>query len=105
MLKILSKPDIINKAEGRILSYLTFIGNMKCDELRSFLRFVTGSSVMVSEDIKISFNAISGFARRPISHTCDFGLELSIDYSTYPEFEQEFSMVLCSEYAWIMDSV
>ena len=79
----------MNSAEERVYSYLvTFVGNMN-DELRLFIRFVTSSSVVV----KISFNNLSGLARCPISHTCDCGLELSIAYSTFPEFEKEFAKV------------
>lgn len=96
----------MNSAEERVYSYLvTFVGNMKNDELRLFIRFVKGSSSVVAKKINSSFNNLSGLARRPISHTCDCGLELSIAYSTFPEFEQEFSKVLSSEYSWIMDAL
>lgn len=106
VLKLIKEPTILNSAEQRIYSYLTtYVGNMKCNELRNFLRFVTGSSVMVAQPINISFNCISGFVRRPISHACDCGLELSIDYSTYMEFEVEFTTVLHNKYSWIMDSI
>lgn len=106
VLKLIAEPPEMNPAEDRIYSYLlTFVGNMKNNELRLFIRFVTGSSVVVAQKINISFNNLSGFARRPICHTCDCGLELSIAYSTYPEFEQEFSTVLSSEYSWIMDAL
>ena len=92
--------------EASFFSYLmNFIGNMKRDDLRLFLRFVTGSSVMLAQKINVSFNNITGIARRPISHTCDCGLELSIAYSTFPEFEQEFYKILQHEYSWIMDAL
>lgn len=106
VLKRLIQPEAMNSAEARIYSYLqTYVRNMKCDELRLFIRFVTGSSVMVAQDIRIYFNFLSGLSRRPISHTCDCGLELSVVYSSFPEFENEFSAVLSSEFSWIMDSV
>ena len=56
------------------------------------------------EDISISFNALTGIARRPIAHTCGHVLELSSTYSTYVEFVKEFSAVLSSKYCWPIDS-
>ena len=104
VLQLLSEPQNMNSAEERVYSYLvTFVGNMKNDELHLFIRFATGSSVVVANKINISFNNLSGLARRPISHTCDSGLELSIAYSTFPEFE--FAKVLSNEYSWIMDAL
>jgi len=47
---------------------------MTCDV---FLRFVTGSSVCMTWPIHIKFNTLSGYGRRPISHTCGCVLELS----------------------------
>ena len=106
VLRSISEPNNMNAAEERVYSYLiAFVGNMKSDELRLFMRFVTGSSVMIAKTINVSFNNITGLARRPISHTCDCGLELSISYSTFPEFEQEFYKVLSNEYSWIMDAL
>ena len=56
--------------EVRIYSYLkTMISNMKRDELRSFLRYVTGSCVCTSHVINIDFNVLAGLAMRPIAHT------------------------------------
>ena len=82
------------------------VGSMKQEELCNFFwRFVTGSSVPVDEDIRVSFNSLSGLSRRPIAHTCGFRLELPCTYLTYREFEEEFKSVLNSEYAWLMDSV
>lgn len=106
VLHMIDEPEGMNCAQKRVFSYLmSFIGNMKRDDLRLFLRFVTGSSVMLAQKINVSFNNITGIARRPISHTCDCGLELSIAYSTFPEFEQEFYKILQHEYSWIMDAL
>ncbi len=44
----IEEPEQTNSAGARVFSYLTrFIGNMKKEELRRFLRFVTGSSVLI----------------------------------------------------------
>ena len=80
-------------------AYLTtMIGNMQRQELRLFLRFVTGGSVCIAPKIKIAFNNLSGLGRRPIAHTCDFLLVLPVSYINYED--------LCSDFkAWRMDSV
>lgn len=75
-----------------------------CD-LAAFMRFVTGSSSMMAEEITVSFNTLSGMARRPISHTCGCVLELSTCYITYNEFADEFYEVLRSHDAWAMHAV
>ena len=91
VLKLLTEPEGMNAAQERVYCYLiTLVQNMKNDELRCFVRFITGSSVVVAKHIAISFNNLSGLARRPISHTCDCGLELPVAYSTFPEFEKGF---------------
>ena len=90
----------------RVLGYLkTFIGNLTQRDLRNFLRFVTGSSVILDKKISISFNSLCGLARRPISHTCGCTLELPATYMTYPTFAEEFLTVLQSEVAWPMEAM
>ena len=83
-----------------------YIGNMKNDEIRSFLRFVTGSSVCSSKAILVTFNGLDGLARRPIGHTCSCSLELSTAYSSYLDLIAEFNSVLSNgDYAWKMDAI
>ena len=61
---------------------------------------------MVSGGITVTFNNLSGIARRPIAHTCDCCLELPSAYTSYLEFEHEFNAVLADDnYAWQMDSI
>lgn len=106
VLDLLEEPEFENEAEAKVFYYLTtFIGNSKENELRSFLRFTTGSSVVLDTTIKVSFNALRGLARRPISHTCDCLLELPTSYGTYLEFEKEFNSILSTEDSWTLDSV
>ena len=106
VIRMIQEPLTVNSAQEISFSYLIrMIGSMKQDELCNFLRFVTGSCVPVDEDIRITFNSLSGFSRRPIAHTCGFRLELPSTYLTYHEFEEEFKAVLGSEYAWLMDSI
>lgn len=106
VLALMDEPKDMNPAEQRIYNYLvSFVSSLKDDELRMFMRFVTGSSAMVAKPISLTFNHLTGLARRPISHTCGCSLELSLAYSTFPEFELEFSRVLSSEFSWIMDAI
>lgn len=94
-----------NPNQERVFKYLTqFVGNMNNDELRSFLRFVTGSSVCPCDCMKVSFNYLTGIARRPIGHTCGCQLELSVDYQTYLEFVVEFRSYLHAKETWYMDA-
>jgi len=107
VLSMLQEPVESNSCQSRVFNYLQqFIGNMNQAEVRRFLRLATGSSVIVSGGITVTFNNLSGIARRPIAHTCDCCLELPSTYTSYLDFEEEFNAVLADDhYAWQMDSV
>lgn len=99
------EPDGMNAAESRVFQYLKqFISNSSQEHLRNFLRFVTGSSVL-SNSIIVQFNNTTGLGRCPIAHTCGCSLELPISYSSYPEFDNEFSKILTNEFSWFMDTI
>ena len=56
VLAMIQEPDTMNAAEDRVFRYLkALIGNMKQHELTRFLRFITGSSVLINEGIKVVF--------------------------------------------------
>ena len=98
--------SIVDPNKERIFKYLIqFVGNMDNDELRSFLRFVTGSSVCSSRKMRVCFNPLTGIARRPITRTCGYILELSVAYNTYCEFVVEFRAYLHSSDSWYMDAI
>jgi len=59
---------------------------------------MTGSSVIVSGRITITFNYLIGIAHRPIAHTCDRCLELPSAYTSYLHFEQKFNAVLADDH-------
>ena len=91
VLELLDEPDIVDPNQEQVFGYLQqYIGNMKLDEVRLFLRFTTGSSVCMSKRIEVRFNNLSGLARRPISHTCSCVLELPSSYETFEDFAHEF---------------
>ena len=106
VLKVIKEPPVLQPLQETSYGYLLqFVGNMSNREVRHFLRYVTGSSALVVDEIRIVFNGLTGIARRPIAHTCSCTLELPVSYNTYLEFSQEFSAILNSELSWIMDAI
>ena len=108
VLGLLTEPDCGTAAQGRVFGYLTtFIGDMKQQELSSFIRFVTGNSVLIAKEITVTFNNLSGLARRPTSNTCTSTLHLPFTYGSYQEFANEFFTVLRSDVCsvWAMDAI
>ena len=84
-----------NAAEERIYGYLVeMIGNMADEQLQAFLRFCTGSSVLIAPKLRIEFNRLDGFSRHPIAHTCDYMLELPVAYDNYHDFYHEWMTIL-----------
>ena len=89
-LKVIKEPLVLEPLQETTYGYLLqYVGNMSNGEVRNFLRFI--------DEIKITFNGLSGVSRRPIAHTCSCTLELPTSYSTYLEFAQEFDAILTSE--------
>jgi hypothetical protein len=105
--KVIEPAFFSNPHEQRVYAYLEqFIGGMSVDEVKRFLRFVTGNTVLTSKDIFVSFNGLSGIARRPLAHTCSNILEIPYTYATFLEFVEEFSAVLASDAdCWAMDAM
>ena len=67
VLAVLDEPDDINICQARVLEYLKqYIGNMKRQEVQTFLRFTTGRSVLLNNRLTVTFNSTAGLARRPI---------------------------------------
>ena len=58
-----------------------------------FLQFTTGSSVCVTQPIRIVLNNLMGLLRRPIDHTCSCTLELSQSYATYLDLLKNFKLL------------
>ena len=66
-------------------------------EVRRFLCFTTGSSVLIANRISVTFNNLSGLARKPIAHTCGCVIELPSTYMSFLDFEQEFTAILAED--------
>lgn len=106
VLDLIDEPVCTHPNEERVFGYLKeYIANLKLDEVQNFLRFVTGSSVCTNSKIMVSFNGLSGLARRPIVRTCGCQIELSTTYMTYHDFASEFTAVLSDECCWEMQSM
>ena len=53
VLKVIKEPEYKSMSEHTVFGYLLrYVGNMKVEEVRKFLRFVTGSSALTVEEIK-----------------------------------------------------
>ena len=109
VLSLFTFPVLCSQQESRICDYLRLmIGNMQQEDLRLFMRFVTGSCVCSTREIEITFNGVKGFARRPIAHTCGCNLELSTDFVNFDDFQGDFRAIFAKtneEFSWRMDAV
>jgi len=81
-----------------------FIKGLDSRMLATFLRFVTGSDLMLFHSWEINFTQLDRCARRPIAHTCTNTLELPSTYQSFRELREEFNQILKAE-NWEMDIV
>ena len=72
--------------------------------LKKFMRFCTGSDLLLQDHIDVSFVNVTGIARRPVAHTCSCLLEIPKTYESFPGFRTEFLAVLNAN-VWIMDII
>ena len=94
-----------DKAEHETAKHLKrYVKNMDAQKLRKFLRFVTGSDLVVCREINVTFASMHGISRRPIAHTCSCTLELADQFQSFMDFRKEFDSVLSSD-VWVMDIV
>lgn len=81
-----------------------FIRELDESKLQKFLRFCTGSDLVVTDSIYVEFEQMTEFTRRPIGHTCGKILHIADSYENFPDFRSEFNAVLESN-LWVMDIV
>nr|XP_023670815.1 uncharacterized protein LOC111845548 [Paramormyrops kingsleyae] len=81
-----------------------FIRELDENKLQKFLRFCTGSDLIVADSIYVEFKEMTDFTRRPVGHTCGKILLVAESYENFPDFRSEFNAVLESN-VWIMDIV
>ncbi|XP_055051696.1 uncharacterized protein [Misgurnus anguillicaudatus] len=98
-------PPGMSNNQAEVANHLKrYIREIDEDKLRRFLRFCTGSDLMVADAIQVQFTFQTDFTRRPIGRTCGSVLELSDSYDNFPQFRAEFNCVLESN-IWVMDIV
>ncbi len=102
---LLKFPPEMSENQTEVANHLKrYIREIDEDKLSRFLRFCTGSDLVVTEAIHVEFTFQTDFTRRPIGHTCGMVLELSDSYDNFPQFRAEFNCILESN-IWVMDIV
>ena len=81
-----------------------FIRELDESRLQKFLRFCTGSDLVLTDSLHVEFVEMTEFTRRPIGRTCGNLLNIADTYENFPDFRSEFNAVLESN-VWVMDIV
>ena len=68
----------------------TMIGNSSSNQLHQLMQFIMESCVCSSNKITVQLNGLSGLARRPIAHTCNYVIELPTADSHCDDFCSDF---------------
>ena len=90
-----------NEAERECVGHLKrFVKSLDDIVLGAFLQFVTGSNIITVTKIEVGFSTESGFARRPVAHTCGPVLVIPSTYQSYSELSEEFSCILRETASW-----
>lgn len=100
------KPRINQECDQQSFEFLKkFIKSLDPASLKIFLKFVTGSDVLVCDSIDVAFTLSDGFERRPVAHTCSPLLEVPATYQSYSELTEEFNNILRNKEAWTFNIV
>lgn len=103
--RALAFPSTMNDQGKDIKQYVTtYLRECDSQRLSGFLRFCTGSDLILGKTITIYLTNLLEFQRRPVAHTSGCFLELSVNYDSYPDFRSEMNKVLESN-VWIMGIV
>ena len=107
MLPLFSDDDPDKRTmEERIIVFLdTWMASLNPHQLMEFLVFWTASDAMLPDQVlKIEFNSMQGFARRPTSSTCSDTLSLSRNYFSQEDFDMDMVVVFRDE-SKVMDAL
>lgn len=103
---LIQEPNFFSVNQEVAFDYLRrFVHSLSSDLLVKFLCFVTGFSVCASEKMRIQFNSMEGFSRRPTSNTCSMVLHLPTSFQSYQTFSDEFKLILGSSEMWFFDAM
>lgn len=85
----------VSKEQSESLKYLQkFVRGRNKEQLRHFLRFLTGSDMLCVSHIDVNFVVRYGAGRVPTAHTCGPLLDLPSTYVSYPDFRNEWESIL-----------
>ena len=98
VLAVIDDPDEADVCQAHVFGYLQqCIGNMRNEEVRRFLCFTTGSSVLIANRISVTFNNFKRISQEAYCTTCGCVIELPSTYMSFLDFEQEFTANLAEE--------
>ena len=81
-----------------------FVRGLDSNLLKEFMKFTTGSDLIIIEQIEITYSSFdSELARRPFAHTCGPILRVPSDYGNYCDFRSGFIKILKADNP--MDSI
>ena len=97
VLNALVIPEPKSIEEKKVLDNLKkYIKN--CNQLELFLRFCTGSNLLIGKQITVHVVApMNDFQRRPIAHTCGCELHISESYGRFADLRGDFDRILDSK--------
>lgn len=101
LIKFPTDMDFIQQTTANHLK--RFVRSLDKQHLEAFIRFCTGSNIL-SEEIKVEFNKMDGFGRRPSAQTCGCVLKIPTTYDSFTEMREEFKNILTSN-VWEMGYV
>ena len=102
----LLKVSPLDDMQRQTLNHLKkYIKSLEGKALERLLHFITGSDIICFPSIEVTFNNMSGKARRPVVHICGPLLELSTTYESYTDMAEEFTNIMREQQGWSFDIV
>lgn len=105
IVNMLTFPDNLSPTQSDVKKYmLKFVKELDPENAGRFVRFCTGADLICTDNIQVEFSLLQGFQRRPVAHTCAGLLQIPEEYTSYPDFRNEFLSIFSSN-IWVMDYV
>lgn len=77
--------ELTNEAERECFKHLKrYLRGLEKSKLEKFLKFTTGSELMLFNELQVTFIQHENAARRPIAHTCSFCTRGSLHLYNFP---------------------
>ena len=100
VINLLSANPTPGAEQNSLEHFKRFVKSLNGNDLGGLLQFLTGSNIILSETVPVTFTALGGKSRRPIVHTCGPSLELPSTYQCYNELGEEFTAILNAKDSW-----